>query len=1237
MYRFKPRLLLSLVLGAAALAVAPHALAAQSYFDAACEQGEVASESSDAGDVVYDANGIDLASRASELSLRARATVDGLNAQHLRYCDVVTTFANTLTVKPGTTGLAPGAPVTLAFGVGLDGDLAAGYNGPGQPEQEPASFIAEAAFNGLIDMTLDGQPVAHFSAHADQREWASSPDAYYPNGVVVTENKWNWELTGNRGGSLGNQDNVVSQLCDAWPVVFPCVASTPLPPIPDFQGMRTILVDAHVGDTLAVDGQLTILPQAAQAQARAAFPAGLTGGSGLRAFVKPADGFEGLTLDLEVGPAQAGPALSIGDASVTEGDSGTKQLSFPVHLSHASDEPVTVSYETFNGTATQPADYAQATGTLTFAPGETDKTITVDVVGDTVAEADESFQVVLNAPRHATVADGAAQGTILDDDGSAARPTLTVNDSEVLEGTDGTIQAGITVSLSAPAKANVTFDYATADGTAKAPGDYTSTSGHVVIPVGQTGVTMLVPIVGDTEPEPAETLDVVLSNVQGATVAGSGRGTLTIDDDDAGCTPKLAYDYVEATGCFVPDNGSFVAAGPVHVNGLELVADRGVDILVDPAHRRVYSRSGDVSVLVGDDVIWKGTIDWLTPTLGPKSSVHVANLPAALTDGFKVRGLPIPATESVEFDLDRQAHVTIPLRIPFVDVVIDGVNLTGQAVLVTDNARGLHSDSIRVTADPVVVPPITIRQLAIAWDGLRQRWEGSGTLVLPTPEALSISAGVAFENGQFAGASGGVDNLNLPIGNGVYVQAIRFSLEFEPLKVGGGIGISAGPVVDGKTAIRLDGDFSVDFGDPFTVEAHGTLKLVDFPLASAWFRYLGTGTVQFGGTVAIGLPDPSNPGKQPVHLVASVGGWVNGAVGFAAEGSADVAVFGVPVVGADLLVSNLGAAACGHIAWLKAGFGYRWDTGELSVMGDNCDVGAFAPVVPVGVAAATSAAATATTFRLPKSDDGVVLRLHGSTGAPAVTLTGPAGRTVDTPTDADASLVNDEFVVLKDEASKTTIVAIRHPAGTWTVAPRAGSPAVTSVEQASVAPDPQVTADVRGDAHAPTLTWKTHAQPGQTVTFAEHAQDVDAVIARTTDAKGSVSFTPAAGPAGPRDIVAVVEQDGMPRLQTVVAHYDAPDTAEADVPAARKALRGLQHDVVGAHLDAGVQQALVDPLRAARRALKPPTPDVATACARVGDFVSQVAQATGPSGIPPAQAAAWTNAATGTKQLLRCG
>ena len=78
---------------------------------------------------------------------------------------------------------------------------------------------------------------------------------------------------------------------------------------------------------------------------------------------------------------------------------------------------MTVNYATANGTATRRRDYtAAAAGTLTFAPGETTKTVTVAVNGDTLDEADETFTVNLSAATNATIADGQGVGTITDDD-----------------------------------------------------------------------------------------------------------------------------------------------------------------------------------------------------------------------------------------------------------------------------------------------------------------------------------------------------------------------------------------------------------------------------------------------------------------------------------------------------------------------------------------------------------------------------------------------------------------------------------------------------------------------------------------------------------------------------------------------------------------------------------------------------------------------------------------------------
>lgn len=114
-------------------------------------------------------------------------------------------------------------------------------------------------------------------------------------------------------------------------------------------------------------------------------------------------------------PALPKPSASISGASAPEGN-GNTTLSFPVTLSASTPLPVSISYATSNGTATAPADFTSATGTVTFAPGETSKTINVTVVGETAYEPDETFTVALSNPVNATIGTGSATGTIQNDD-----------------------------------------------------------------------------------------------------------------------------------------------------------------------------------------------------------------------------------------------------------------------------------------------------------------------------------------------------------------------------------------------------------------------------------------------------------------------------------------------------------------------------------------------------------------------------------------------------------------------------------------------------------------------------------------------------------------------------------------------------------------------------------------------------------------------------------------------------
>jgi len=135
---------------------------------------------------------------------------------------------------------------------------------------------------------------------------------------------------------------------------------------------------------------------------------------------------------------------------------------------------VTVNYATADGTATAGSDYQSMSGTLTFAPGETSKTITVQVIGDRLAEPNETFTVNLRNPTNANIGNGQGVGTILDDE-----PRISISDVSKKEGRTGqTTLFTFTVTLSAAYDQPVTMLFRTVDGTA-------TTSDHDY--VAQTG------------------------------------------------------------------------------------------------------------------------------------------------------------------------------------------------------------------------------------------------------------------------------------------------------------------------------------------------------------------------------------------------------------------------------------------------------------------------------------------------------------------------------------------------------------------------------------------------------------------------------------------------------------------------------------------------------------------------------------------------------------------------------
>ena len=145
------------------------------------------------------------------------------------------------------------------------------------------------------------------------------------------------------------------------------------------------------------------------------------------------------------------PTLTFANVTVIEPDVGTVTATFTVTLSAASGKTVTVDYATANGTATSPADYSATSGTFTFNPGQTTKTIDIAVQGDLLNEANETYTVTLTNPTNATIPVATRTGTITDND---PLPSVVINDVSLTEGNVGTTNADFTVTLSAPSGRN---------------------------------------------------------------------------------------------------------------------------------------------------------------------------------------------------------------------------------------------------------------------------------------------------------------------------------------------------------------------------------------------------------------------------------------------------------------------------------------------------------------------------------------------------------------------------------------------------------------------------------------------------------------------------------------------------------------------------------------------------------------------------------------------------------------
>jgi hypothetical protein len=229
---------------------------------------------------------------------------------------------------------------------------------------------------------------------------------------------------------------------------------------------------------------------------------------------------------------------------------------------------------------------------------------------------------------------------------------LSIDDLAVTE-PDGA--GGFTVSLSTASSDTVTVDYASADGTALSPDDYSAVSGTLSFDPGMTSQPVAVTVVDDDAAEGAETFTVSLANPVAATLGAASTGTATITDDAPSACGLPAYDKATEQGVFV---GKDCATGLWRVRmtaGSANVSYRGGVVSDEP-----FSSVAPFSVESSD------TLDFTTD---PGQIVYILNVDASWQDGFNF-SLPVGAQAC--FDLDAPAGAVVevgavgtPVSVPF--------------------------------------------------------------------------------------------------------------------------------------------------------------------------------------------------------------------------------------------------------------------------------------------------------------------------------------------------------------------------------------------------------------------------------------------------------------------------------------------------------------------------------------------------------------------------------------------
>jgi len=260
--------------------------------------------------------------------------------------------------------------------------------------------------------------------------------------------------------------------------------------------------------------------------------------------VNGGEGPDNVNYDGDNGPDLCEQPVVTIDGTVVDEDAG--YANFLVRLNRVYDQDVSVTWQSYNGSASSPGDFTSSGSTLVIPAGHTSGTVTVPINNDTDNESDESFEVHLTGVTNAELGDSTATCTIIDNDTpSGSKPLVSISSAGLVSEGDGA--AIFTISLNQAINKTVHVHYTTVDVTALAGVHYTAASGDVYFAPNETSKQIAVGIIDDLMYEgnvAAPYFNVTLSNPVNALIGTASGYAQIIDDDDV---PTLSIPDITAT------------------------------------------------------------------------------------------------------------------------------------------------------------------------------------------------------------------------------------------------------------------------------------------------------------------------------------------------------------------------------------------------------------------------------------------------------------------------------------------------------------------------------------------------------------------------------------------------------------------------------------------------------------------------------------------------------------------